>query len=80
MNLFPLMENKLPFIIRVRKKKDKYELLRAKDETKDQSYFLYMLKQSELKHCLFPIGDYTKVQIREIAEKDNFPNYNKKVS
>ncbi len=64
--------------IRVRKKKDKYELLRAKDETKDQSYFLYMLKQSELKHCLFPIGNYTKVQIREIAEKDNFPNYNKK--
>ncbi|MEI7718742.1 MAG: asparagine synthase-related protein [archaeon] len=60
--------------IRVRKKKDKYELLRAKDETKDQSYFLYMLKQAELKHCLFPIGDYTKKQIREIAEKDNFPN------
>lgn len=59
-------------------KKNKYELLRAKDETKDQSYFLYMLKQSELKHCLFPIGDYTKKQIREIAEKNNFPNYNKK--
>jgi len=61
-----------------KKKKDQYELYRAKDETKDQSYFLYMLKQSELKHCLFPIGDYTKKQIREIAEKDNFPNYNKK--
>jgi len=61
-----------------KKKKDKYELYRAKDETKDQSYFLYMLKQSELKHCLFPIGDYTKKEIREIAKKDNFPNYNKK--
>jgi len=64
--------------IRVQKNKNKYELLRAKDETKDQSYFLYMLKQSELKHCLFPIGDYTKKQIREIAEKNNFPNYDKK--
>jgi tRNA-specific 2-thiouridylase len=64
--------------IRIKKKKDKYEIYRAKDETKDQSYFLYMLKQSELKNCLFPIGDYTKKQIREIAEKDNFPNHNKK--
>ena len=62
----------------MQKNKNKYELLRAKDETKDQSYFLYMLKQSELKHCLFPIGDYTKKQIREIAEKNNFPNYDKK--
>jgi tRNA-specific 2-thiouridylase len=64
--------------IRIKKNKDKYELLRAKDETKDQSYFLYMLKQSELKHCLFPIGDYTKKRIRQIAEENNFPNYNKK--
>jgi tRNA-specific 2-thiouridylase len=64
--------------IRVKKAGDDYELLRAKDESKDQSYFLYMLNQSELKHCLFPIGDYTKKQIREIAEKNEFPNYNKK--
>lgn len=64
--------------IRVKKINNKYELLRAKDESKDQSYFLYTLKQSELKHCIFPIGDYTKKKIREIAEKNNFPNYNKK--
>ncbi len=57
-------------------KKD--ELFRAKDESKDQSYFLYRIKQSELKHLLFPIGNYTKKQIRKIAEKNKFPNYNKK--
>jgi len=61
----------------VRKNK-KNQLLRAKDESKDQSYFLYRIKKSELKHCLFPIGKYTKKQIREIAEKNNFPNFDKK--
>ncbi len=64
---------------RVRKTKNNInELLRGKDETKDQSYFLYTITQDELSHCLFPIGDYTKNQIREIAEKNNFPNYDKK--
>jgi tRNA-uridine 2-sulfurtransferase len=70
---------------RVRKSKDKnknkkenYELLRGKDESKDQSYFLYKINQEELSHCLFPIGTYTKEQIRTIAEKNKFPNYNKK--
>ncbi len=63
---------------RINKNKNKYELLRAKDELKDQSYFLYRIKQNELKNALFPIGEYTKKQIREIAGKNNFPNYNKK--
>lgn len=64
--------------IRIKRDGKKYGLLRAKDESKDQSYFLYTLKQSELKHLLFPIGDYTKKQVRKIAEKNNFPNHNKK--
>ncbi|VVB79114.1 tRNA-specific 2-thiouridylase MnmA [uncultured archaeon] len=63
---------------RYNKKTNKYELLRAKDESKDQSYFLYTIKQKELAKCLFPIGDYTKKQIRKIAERKDFPNYNKK--
>ncbi len=63
---------------RIKKIGKKYQLFRAKDESKDQSYFLYTLKQEELKHLLFPIGDYTKKQIREIAKKNNFPNYDKK--
>jgi len=63
---------------RIKNVKGKFELLRAKDESKDQSYFLYRLKQSELKHLIFPVGDYKKSQIREIALKNNFPNFDKK--
>lgn len=64
---------------RVIKNKDNtYSLLRGKDESKDQSYFLYKITQKELSHCLFPIGEYTKEQIRDIAQKNKFPNYNKK--
>src|SRR3989338_9251642 len=63
---------------KIKNNKRKYNLLRAKDELKDQSYFLYRIKQGELKNILFPIGNYTKKEIREIAKKNKFPNYNKK--
>jgi len=63
---------------KIKNNKGKYELLRAKDELKDQSYFLYRIKQNELKNILFPIGEYTKKEIREIAKKNKFQNYNKK--
>ena len=59
-------------------KKIRYELFRGKDESKDQSYFLYTLKQNELENLLFPIGDFTKKEIREIARKNNFENRDKK--
>jgi len=64
--------------VKFNKKTKKHELLRGKDESKDQSYFLYRLKQNELSHCLFPIGELTKNQVREIAKKNKFINYNKK--
>ena len=54
------------------------KLYRAKDESKDQSYFLYRLNQGDLSHSLFPIGDYTKKRIREIARKNKFPNFDRK--
>jgi len=63
---------------RIKKVGNSYKLFRGKDESKDQSYFLYTLTQDELKHCLFPIGDYTKKDIREIARKAGFPNFDKK--
>ncbi len=86
---FPLLlkeakKRNIPFIstghyVRVIKNKNNiYELLRGKDELKDQSYFLYKLTQDELSRCLFPIGEYTKEQIREIAKKNKFQNHNKK--
>ena len=56
----------------VRIKKDergKSELLRAIDRSKDQSYVLHVLDQEKLKHALFPVGDYIKPEIRQIAEK-----------
>lgn len=48
-----------------------YLLKRAVDLTKDQSYFLYRLTQSQLSRLLFPLGTYTKDQIREIALKND---------
>ena len=60
------------------KTKHSYQLLRAKDELKDQSYFLYRLKQHELAKTQFPIGEYTKQEVREIAKKNKFPNFDKK--
>ena len=57
-----------------------YKLFRAKDEDKDQSYFLYTLTQEQLKHLLFPLGNYTKDEVRKIAEKFNLPVAAKKES
>ncbi len=45
----------------------RYELLRAVDQDKDQSYMLHMLQQNELAKLLFPIGDYTKSEVRAMA-------------
>jgi tRNA-specific 2-thiouridylase len=45
----------------------------AADPQKDQSYVLYMLGQEELRHVLFPVGDYTKAQVREMARQIGLP-------
>jgi len=50
------------------------KLLTAKDIKKDQSYFLWTLNQKQLKKILFPIGDYTKKEVRQMAKKWNLPN------
>lgn len=52
----------------------------AKDLNKDQSYFLWTLTQEQLKHCLFPIGDYLKSEVREIAKKAGLSTAEKKDS
>lgn len=54
-----------------KKKNQKYFLLKkAKDSKKDQSYFLYRLRQSELSRVVFPLGDYTKNEINRINENN----------
>ncbi len=63
---------------RIKKKKGKYELHRAKDESKDQSYFLYRQSQEDLKHTIFPIGKLSKKKVRKIAKKHGFQNAYKK--
>lgn len=55
---------------RVRQTADgRYQLLKGVDAQKDQSYFLYMLNQSQLRHVTFPVGGYTKPQVREMARR-----------
>ena len=61
-------------------KDNPYKLLQARDRNKDQSYFLWTLNQEQLKHCLFPIGGYTKPEVRALAKKFGLPNWNKKDS
>ena len=55
----------------------RYCLYKAVDETKDQSYVLYSLTQEQLAHTLFPLGEYRKTEIREIAEEQGFINARK---
>jgi tRNA-specific 2-thiouridylase len=52
---------------RIEKPADRFLLKKAKDLTKDQSYFLYALTPEQLSHVLFPLGGYTKQQIRDMA-------------
>jgi tRNA-uridine 2-sulfurtransferase len=47
----------------------RYELLRARDLSKDQSYFLFGLTQDQLSHADFPLGELTKQEVREIARR-----------
>lgn len=54
------------------------QLLRASDESKDQSYFLYRLTKNDLSHTLFPIGNLKKTVVRQIARKNKFTNHARK--
>jgi len=58
----------------------RYLLKKAKDLKKDQSYFLYRLKHSQLRHIFFPLGDYTKKKVRELAKEFDLPNAEKLAS
>src|SRR5690606_26265014 len=49
--------------------KDIYQLLKGADDNKDQSYFLCQLSQEQLAKSLFPIGELTKPQVRDVATK-----------
>ena len=57
-----------------------YSLLISNDSNKDQSYFLWTLKQEQLPRILFPIGHLTKPEVRSLARKFGLPNAEKKDS
>jgi tRNA-specific 2-thiouridylase len=57
-----------------------YELRRAVDRAKDQSYFLFELSQEQLAEALFPLGELTKPEVRDIAERAGLPVARKKES
>jgi tRNA-specific 2-thiouridylase len=68
----PIRGIRAPFVL--------FGLYTAKDTNKDQSYFLWTLTQEQIAHSLFPIGDYLKPKVREIAKKAGLPTAEKKDS
>jgi tRNA-specific 2-thiouridylase len=60
--------------------KGKFHLYTSTDEEKDQTYFLYSLKQEQLARILLPVGGYKKPAIRKIAEKIKLPVFDKEDS
>jgi tRNA-specific 2-thiouridylase len=64
----------------IRKNGDRYQLLKATDASKDQSYFLHRLNQTQLSKALFPLGAMLKSEVREIAQKHHLSNHAKKDS
>ncbi|MGB9092532.1 MAG: tRNA 2-thiouridine(34) synthase MnmA [Gallionella sp.] len=57
-----------------------FQLLKASDASKDQSYFLHRLNQAQLSHAMFPLGKLLKSEVRRIAERHGLSNYAKRDS
>jgi len=84
---FPLLwkaakKLKIPLIAtghyaRIKKTSNGFQLLTGLDFEKDQSYFLAEISQEDLSHTIFPLGNHTKSQVRQIAKANNFPNWDK---
>src|SRR5436305_13229756 len=59
--------------IRKNEKTGRHELLRARDDSKDQSYFLWGLTQEQLSRSEFPLGELSKDEVRSVARRTNLP-------
>jgi len=66
--------------VRYDEERQRYLLLRGKDRRKDQTYFIYRLSQDQLSHCMFPLTNYTKEEVRQLAVKFNLPTAHKEES
>jgi len=76
---------KMPRSISAEEQKARYDvadvyLMKARDEVKDQTYFLWATEASYFKHILFPVGDLLKEEVRVIAEYAGLPVFDKKDS
>jgi tRNA-specific 2-thiouridylase len=58
----------------------RYRLKKGVDDHKDQSYVLSVMGQEQLRHTMFPVGDFPKTEVRKIAEKFGLPTASKKDS
>ena len=65
---------------RIKEDDRSFKLLKGIDLNKDQSYFLYLLNQEMLSKSLFPIGDISKQEVRQIAKENGLLNHAKKDS
>ena len=65
---------------RVREVEGRFELLKALDLSKDQSYFLHRLNQSQLSRVLFPLGEMKKTEVRRVAKEAGLHNFAKRDS
>ena len=63
--------------VRFDESRGRWLLLRGKDHRKDQSYFLFGLTQEQLSKTVFPLGELTKTEVREIARRAGLPTYDK---
>ena len=64
----------------VRERDGRFELLRAADPAKDQSYFLHRLNQAQLSKVMFPLATHVKAEVRQIAADAGLANHAKKDS
>ncbi|MFC1804493.1 tRNA 2-thiouridine(34) synthase MnmA [Candidatus Omnitrophota bacterium] len=62
------------------KTRDGFRLKKGKDRRKDQSYFLYRLSQRQMRHIIFPLAGYSKLQVRRLAKRFSLSVADKKAS
>ena len=65
---------------RVQRQPASWQLLRGTDAAKDQSYVLSVLNQQQLAHAMFPVGEYTKAEVRELARRFGLPVHSRRDS
>lgn len=66
--------------VRKSERNGEFQLLKGRDQNKDQSYFLYAINQYQLSRTLFPVGEIEKPEVRQIAQSLGLDVYNKKDS